>query len=84
MDDTVRDDWKTAQGPIRPDATSNAPVKPNDLLTYAASMDLERVLIIGVTRDGRGAYLMSDPTTSKAIFDMEIFKAKLMKEVLGG
>ena len=69
---------------IRPDEPRDLPIKPNDLLTYAGSMDLERVIVIGVTRDGRGAYLMSNPDTAKAVFDMEIFKAKLMKDVLGG
>jgi hypothetical protein len=69
---------------VFPDEPLIHPVKPNDLLTYAGSMDLERVIVIGVTTDGRGAYLMSNPDTAKAVFDLEIFKAKLMKEVLGG
>lgn len=74
-----------SSGRIRPDDDqAYLETKPNDLLTLAASMNLTRVLVIGVDGKGNGAYLMSDPSAAKAVFDMEIFKAKLMKEVLGG
>lgn len=69
---------------IKPDKPMPAAATPNDLLTLAGSMRLERVLVIGVDASGNGAYLMSDPSAAKAVLDMEIFKAKLMKEVLGG
>ena len=56
------------------------PLDPDRLLTKAIGQ-LERVLIIGVDKDGDEYFASSDPDGGTAIWDMERAKLRLLRTV---
>jgi hypothetical protein len=59
---------------------SSLPLDPDRLLDEAIGK-LDRVLIIGVTKDGDEYFKSSDPDGATCIWDMERAKLKLLKIV---
>lgn len=64
------------------DVITTLPLDPDRILEAAVGK-LERVLVIGVDKDGDEYFASSDPDGGTAVWDMERAKFKLMKVVDG-
>lgn len=57
------------------------PIPPQKVLAKASQVEFERVLIIGITQEGREYFAMSDPDGGTTLWDMERAKHRLMQVV---
>ena len=57
-------------------------VPPENIISEAAKVKMQRVIIIGLTEDGDTYFGMSDGDVGTALYDIEIFKRSLIDAAL--